>query len=65
MDGDLNPNSTLVVIRRRMKKPIAIGSVRDGYDPLPPKLGQKLGKIILPRSNPQFHLQGITIPHLV
>lgn len=54
---------------------IAVAPICDGYNPLLPKLGEKLGKVVLPRIIPrailtpskppksQFHLQDMEASH--
>jgi hypothetical protein len=68
MNDSANPYLTLTVMDGGMKNPIAVDN---GHDPLLPKLGQKIGKIVLPvifsGSNlikPQFRLQCVTVPRL-
>ena len=50
-----------------MKKALAVALVYDGHDPLLPKLGQKVGEVVLLMiaysvCKSQFRLQGIAVP---
>ena len=65
----LNPCSTLMVMRRRMKDSVP-GGVYDGHGSLLPKLRQKLGKTVLvvitfKRRKSHFYLQGMMVPRCV